>query len=70
MTTLEAVGIFVLSAVPGVIALEIVGYGRPPLRSREAGATLRSSALPSRWVWCFAWRPLCVTTSLKVYTTA
>lgn len=51
MSSLEAVAIFVLAAMPGILAGEIIQFSRPRLRVRDAGGTLALYVLLSGAAW-------------------
>jgi len=49
--TTEAVAVFLLAVVPGVLALELFEWGRPAIREREKVRTLARYVLVSATVW-------------------
>jgi Family of unknown function (DUF6338) len=52
--TLQAIAAFALAAVPGVIVLEILEYGRPPLRERSTTRAFALYLILSLLTWATA----------------
>ncbi|HEV2789735.1 MAG TPA: hypothetical protein VGV69_00370, partial [Solirubrobacterales bacterium] len=52
--TFEALATFALGAIPGVIVLELLEYGRPQLRERGGARAVASYLILSLFVWALA----------------